>query len=267
MTDLVEKIARHGPALVALVCFLEAVGFPLPAAVALLAAGALIALGKMAWQPAAAGVFAAFVVADLLLYSLGRFTGWWLLGAICRLSANRESCILNAARTFYKRGRAVMLFAKFVPGLAAMAAPLAGSMRMPLREFIGLDAAGILLYAGTYVSIGYIFSDMLAVIVGALAHLGKVAELLLATAVILFVAHRIWTVRRLREADTAPRVTVDQVLHQLRQGDALIADVRSHGYYDRGSTRIKGSVRLEPNRLPEALAELPQDKKIYLYCT
>jgi rhodanese-related sulfurtransferase len=44
-------------------------------------------------------------------------------------------------------------------------------------------------------------------------------------------------------------------------------DVRSHGYYDPGATRIQGSIRLEPNKLKETLHELPTDKDIYLYCT
>lgn len=265
--ELVDRIARHGPALVAGICFLEAVGFPLPAAIALLGGGALLALGKLEFHPLAASVFAAFLAADLLLYALGRYTGWWLLGTLCRLSANQESCILNAARTFYKRGRVVMLFAKFVPGLAAMAAPLAGSMRMPVREFMGLDAAGILLYAGTYTAIGFIFSDMLAVIVSALAGLGRVAEVLVISGLAVFFFQRLWRARKLREADTAPRVTVEEVLSRMREDNAVIADVRSHGYYDTGAKRIKGSVRLEPNRLPEALADLPQNKLIFLYCS
>jgi rhodanese-related sulfurtransferase len=44
-------------------------------------------------------------------------------------------------------------------------------------------------------------------------------------------------------------------------------DVRSHGYYDAGAARIKGSIRLEPNNLTEELKTLPKDKDIYVYCT
>jgi len=44
-------------------------------------------------------------------------------------------------------------------------------------------------------------------------------------------------------------------------------DVRSHGYYDAGAFRIKGSIRLEPNNLAEELKNLPHEKDIYLYCT
>jgi rhodanese-related sulfurtransferase len=43
--------------------------------------------------------------------------------------------------------------------------------------------------------------------------------------------------------------------------------VRSHGYYDAGAWRIKGSVRIEPNNLIEEIKNLPKDKEIYLYCS
>jgi rhodanese-related sulfurtransferase len=47
----------------------------------------------------------------------------------------------------------------------------------------------------------------------------------------------------------------------------LIADVRSHGYYDADSQRIAGSIRIEPNNLEEEIKNLPKDREIYLYCT
>jgi len=47
----------------------------------------------------------------------------------------------------------------------------------------------------------------------------------------------------------------------------LIADVRSHGYYEADSERIAGSIRIEPNNLVEEVKDLPKDREIYLYCT
>jgi rhodanese-related sulfurtransferase len=50
-------------------------------------------------------------------------------------------------------------------------------------------------------------------------------------------------------------------------GRVLVVDVRSHGYYDAETSRIKGSIRIEPNNLEEELKKLPKEKDIYLYCT
>jgi rhodanese-related sulfurtransferase len=46
-----------------------------------------------------------------------------------------------------------------------------------------------------------------------------------------------------------------------------VFDVRSHGYYEKNSMRIQGSVRLEPNSLNQEAVTVPKDKEIVLYCT
>src|ERR1019366_6362240 len=51
----------------------------------------------------------------------------------------------------------------------------------------------------------------------------------------------------------------------------VIADVRSHNYYDPGMQRIKNSIRVEPTRLKEELealrAFMAPECEIYLYCS
>jgi rhodanese-related sulfurtransferase len=51
----------------------------------------------------------------------------------------------------------------------------------------------------------------------------------------------------------------------------VIADVRSHNYYDPGMQRIKNSIRVEPTRLREELEALREfmapECEIYLYCS
>jgi len=61
---------------------------------------------------------------------------------LCRISVDPETCVLRAAESFYKRGRPALLVAKFVPGVSTMAAPLAGSMKMPFFQFLALDFLG-----------------------------------------------------------------------------------------------------------------------------
>lgn len=260
MDNWLDGLARHGAGLLFVVCLLEALGLPVPAAVALLAAGALIALGKLALGPAILAAALAFLLGDLIYFILGRKTGWWLLGFLCRISTNPESCILTSAEAFYRRGRTALLFSKFVPGLNTMAPPLAGSMNMAIGEFLGLDAAGTLLYVAAYTGAGYIFRDLLAALLDTMGRAGHAMEAAIFVAFLSYVAYRLWLAWRYRVYRTVPRVDAAEV-------DGPIFDVRSHGYYDAGSKRIRGSVRLEPNRITEAISTLPEAEKIYLYCT
>ena len=117
--DVASLIARHGYTILSFIVFLEAVGLPVPAALALIAAGATLPGFSL---PVA---LITILCADTLMFFVGRYTGWWLLGILCRLSLQPEACIFRSAESFYKRGRKLLLIAKFMPGISAMAAPLA----------------------------------------------------------------------------------------------------------------------------------------------
>src|SRR5262249_39107388 len=116
----------------------------------------------------------AMLIGDNLLFLLGRYTGWWLLSMLCRFSLNPEACILTSADLFHKRGRIILLFAKFLPGVNTMAAPLAGSMNLPITQFFPLDLAGTVIYVGSYFALGYLFSDFLNLIVHGYSMAGSV---------------------------------------------------------------------------------------------
>src|ERR1700689_3146313 len=164
MDFLLAGLAQHGYIILFAAVFLETIGFPVPAAIALLIAGGASARGSLHGLPAVGGAFGTILIGDTLMFLLGRHPGWWLLGLLCRLSLNPESCMLRSADAFYKRGRALLVFAKFVPGINTMAPPLAGSMNMRWTQFFWLDAAGAALYVGAYWSVGFLFSDAVGAI-------------------------------------------------------------------------------------------------------
>src|SRR5215469_8999819 len=137
-----SDLARHGYAALAVVVFLEAIGIPVPAAVALIAAGTASAAHSMRADLALALALCAMVAGDSVMYWIGRLSGWWMLGVLCRLSLNPESCILRSAQRFHRRGRITLVFAKFIPGINTMAPPMAGSMRMRYLQFLRFNSAG-----------------------------------------------------------------------------------------------------------------------------
>src|SRR5579862_6082587 len=164
MESWISQLALHGYSVLFAAVFLEAVGLPIPAALALLIAGGASARGSLQGSYALGGALSAMIAGDTLMFVMGRYAGWWLLGALCRISLNPESCILRSADSFYRRGRALLLVAKFIPGINTMAPPLAGSMNMPFLQFIRLDLVGATLYIVGYFSVGYVFSGALEVI-------------------------------------------------------------------------------------------------------
>jgi membrane protein DedA with SNARE-associated domain len=268
--DLLPLISRHGYLLLAAFCFAEAIGLPVPAAIAILTAGAVAAFGKLHLYSVVSISFVAMLTGDVILYYTGRASGWTLLGFLCRLSMNPENCILRSAEYFYRRGKQTLLFAKFVPGINSMSPPLAGSMKMRVSQFLQFDSLGILFYVGAYSLGGYVFSDFLRAITRGVRSAGSAAEVVLSFGLGAYIVYRIWMYRKYRLLDGVPRVPVEELARRLASDEAqnvVVADVRSHGYYDADSTRIAGSVRLEPNNLEEEIKNLPHDREIYLYCT
>ena len=270
MTDLLALISRHGYAVITALVFAEAIGLPVPAAVALVAGGAAAGAGKLSAPVVLGLALSVTVTGDWILFVLGRYMGWALLGFLCKVSANPETCILRSAESFYKRGKVTLLVAKFIPGVNTMAPPLAGSMKMRPWQFFRLDLGGAFLYTSAYFTAGYIFRDFLKAMLQGFYTAGRALELTVLFAIFVYVVYRIVRYRKSAMYRIVPRAHVEELALRIASGDAdriLVADVRSHGYYDADSARIRGSVRIEPNNLSEELKSLPKDKDIYVYCT
>src|ERR1022692_204858 len=99
MNDLLSLIARHGYSIIFITVFVEAIGLPVPAALALVAGGAAAAAGTLRIPIVLPLAVAAMLAGDSLLYLLGSLMGWSLLGFLCKLSASPETCILRSAES------------------------------------------------------------------------------------------------------------------------------------------------------------------------
>src|SRR5436309_3354538 len=265
MKDLVALLAHHGYTVVFWVVFAEAIGLPMPAALALVGAGAAVASGSLSAPVVLLLAIVAMLLGDVVLFALGRKMGWALLGFLCKVSVNPETCILRSAESFYRRGRMTLLIAKFIPGVNTMAPPLAGSMNMRLDQFLRFDLGGAGLYIVAYFGVGFLFRDFLVSIMQGFQAAGRAIETVVLIAVLAYIAYRIWLYRKNSMYRVVPRVQVEELARKLAEEkeNILLVDVRSHGYYDADAARIKGSIRLEPNNLAEEVKTMPREKNIY----
>ena len=70
---------------------------------------------------------------------------------------------------------------------------------------------------------------------------------------------------RATQADNVKRVTTKEVETMLKDGTAIIVDVRSKAMYDAG--HIRGAKLLPVTELDKRANELPKDKMIVTYCS
>lgn len=145
MHAVVPFLLRHGYWVLVANVFAEGIGLPIPALPVLLGMGALAGLGNFSFSTSLALAVAAALSSDLIWFRLGRVRGHSILNLLCRMSLEPDSCVSNTKSLFSKLGARALLIAKFVPGLGATAAPLAGLTRMNPWKFLAADISGALL--------------------------------------------------------------------------------------------------------------------------
>ncbi|MGI4757718.1 MAG: VTT domain-containing protein [Janthinobacterium lividum] len=273
--SLAAWVAAHGYLSVVLLLFISSIGLPLPSGLALILAGAAAHGGSLHLYWLLPLAVLTESLGASLLYTGGRLTGWWLLARLCRVTMDPENCIFRSADFFYERGPRVLLIARFIPGLNSMAPPLAGSLNMRFFKFWRLDFTGAVLHVLSWTAIGFFASRYVRAVESALAVVGHVALGIVLLVVAGYAVMWLFVQLRDRRYKDVKRISIDEVRDRLENPDPehpiVIADVRSHGYYDPGMQRIKNSIRVEPNRLGmelDALREtLAPACDIYVYCS
>jgi len=267
MDDVFALLARWGYVILAVFVVAEQVPLPVPAVPVLLGIGVLSADGRMSIVTAVAIACAAAVPIDLLWRRLGAVRGIRALRFMCRLSLEPASCLRRTETLFEQYGSRVLLIAKFVPGLTALAPALAGLVKVPLARFLAFDIAGVVLWAGTWMSLGYLFSRTLEFVLAQVSRAGSLLEALAAGFMIYVLLKVILRQRFRRQLQTA-RITASDLKSMLDRGeDVWIADLRSALAVKASPYTIPGARWIAAETIARALAEIPRDREIVLVCT
>ena len=180
MHAVFQFVLKHGYSILFGAMFAHQIGLPIPGPLFLLAAGALAAAGKLGILATLWLAVTACVLADWVWYEAGQRRGIKVLHFIHRLSRDPDFHDRRAQEIFAKYGPHLLLIAKFVPGLDAVAPPLVGTSRTSRVHFLVFDAVGASLYSIAYGGIGYVFSHDLD---RAAAYVARVGSLLAGLAV------------------------------------------------------------------------------------
>src|SRR3989449_3574887 len=173
MDGAIDVLVRYGYVVVFGWVFAEQIGLPIPAVPVLLAAGALAGGGRLSLTLVLVLAALASLVSDTIWYWIGRTGGGRVLGWLCRISLEPDSCVRRTEAAFAVHGARALLVAKFVPGFSTAAPPLAGIVRMPLLRFVVFTGLGGLIWAGAFVGTGWRLSSQLELAAGYRARLGS----------------------------------------------------------------------------------------------
>jgi membrane protein DedA with SNARE-associated domain/rhodanese-related sulfurtransferase len=267
MTDVRQFLVAHGAPLVFGAVLAEQLGLPVPAFPWLLAAGALCAGGKFNFALAVLLTLLACLLADGLWFYLGRYKGSKVLGLLCRISLEPDSCVRRTQNVFSRYGWRGLLIAKFVPGLGTVAPPLAGMTKMHFARFLLIDGAGSVLYGITFIGAGYFFGDQLQQVGRAISSIGSSALCLVIGLFAAYIGFKYWQRQRLLEELRTARITVADLRRMLEAGrNVVILDLRSNEEFA-SHAGIEGAIHLTVDDVEKGRFDIPRDGEVVVYCS
>jgi membrane protein DedA with SNARE-associated domain/rhodanese-related sulfurtransferase len=265
MDYIVRLIGEFGLLAVFLNVLLDEGGLPLPAAPLLAVAGALAAQGQLSVVSVIGAAVSGAFIADNCWYWIARRYGRRVLALLCKLSLSPDSCVRQTETLFVKVGPAVLLFAKFIPGLGGLAIALSGITRIRPAVFMTLEIIGASLYLSVPVLLGWLFHDTVTTILNGLAGGGEIGLAIVVGGLALYIFLRWWQrmlfIRQLR----MDRITVDELVNLLDiERKPLILDVRSR--QARAGGVIPGAIAAHPEDMHPTLEHHNRDTEIVVYC-
>lgn len=247
---------------------LEQIGVPIPSVPLIITAGTLTVTRQMHWAIVLADIVLACVISDSTWYMLGGRYGNSMVRLLCRISLEPGTCVQKTQRSFTKRGELTLLWAKFVPGLGAVAPPIAGQTGISYPRFLVYDTAGSLLWASTFMFTGRFFGDAIRRNEGLLHWFGHFAGVLLLLLVVAVVAYRFWSRQHFLNSVKKAKITPQYLKQLLDEGQSpFIVDLRHPLDYLPDPRVVPTSIRMAPEDLARRVDELPHDRDIVLYCT
>jgi len=268
MNTALAFLIQHGYGVIFLWVLLEQLGMPIPSLPMLMAAGALVAFGKMgAGTVLFLAVFAS-LISDTIWYELGMHRGARILGFLCRISMEPDTCVRQTEMSYRRLGWRALLVAKFIPGVSAAAAPLAAIVGMPLWQFLLFDALGALIWSASYVMLGFVFHHQLELAAEYISRIGisvlTVAIIALAAYVTYKYVQRQLFLKKLRIARLHPR-TLKQMMDDGEE--FVVVDLRNVHDYEEDRRMIPGAIRMNPMEIDLQHLDIPRDRDVILYCT
>jgi membrane protein DedA with SNARE-associated domain len=267
MEQLTGTLAQYGLVIVFANVLITQLGAPLPAIPPMIVAGALAYDGH--W-PAASVVGLAIVASllgDLPWFYAGRWYGHRVLNTLCRVAVEPDICVRQTENIFQRWGPPSLMIAKFVPGFATVAPPMAGAFKLALAPFIGYSAVGALLWSGAAVAVGLVFHSQVDVVLRWINDMGPWALLAIALVVGFYILakwlERWFFMRMMRMV----RLSVDE-LHDLMQQPVgpVILDARSAAARTLDPRRIPGALLVDTDA-PVLHSGIGPDRDVVIYCT
>jgi membrane protein DedA with SNARE-associated domain len=262
-----QFMTRHGTLWMFLATLGERLGLPLFVTPLLVAAGALAAMGKLHFGVLLLVTSIACLAGDTAWYELGRWKGTSLLGLLCRISFQPDSCVRRTELALARHTGRSLLWAKWLPGISHLALPLAGTARVSRPRFHLFNGAGSITWLAALLATGYL--SMLTIDwLGVFAITARLAIALALLASVALAARSYWQRKQSLKALRMARISPQELHRQLASGRApVIVDLRHPLDFLASPRTLPKALRISPGEIASRRAEIPDNREIVVYCT
>jgi membrane protein DedA with SNARE-associated domain/rhodanese-related sulfurtransferase len=266
--DLIPLLSQYGLAIVFANVLIEQLGLPVPAIPTLVIAGALAADGQLSAPLLFVVAIAACLVADVAWYLAGRRFGNGVMRFLCRISLTPDWCVSDTQARFERWGVKALVIAKFVPGLATIAPPLAGATRVGWPQFLFYNTLGASLWVGVGLGGGMLLGEQMEKFLMRVDEIGSVAIVIVVAFLAVYIGFKWWERRRFFTMLRMARISVDELYRLLDAGEKpVIVDVRSQTGRALEPRQIPGALHVPLHAVDHHVKDLPRDREIIVYCT
>jgi rhodanese-related sulfurtransferase len=160
------------------------------------------------------------------------------------------------------------MIAKFVPGLATLAPPVAGENGMAFGRFLLFDGIGATLWLTALLGAGRFFGDLLKRDTSLLDWAGKFSGALLVLGILGFFIGRVMRRRMVLKELVKARLEPEDLKQQLDAGkEFFIVDLRHPLELLPDPFTLPGARHFNPEALAARHLEIPRDRDIVLFCS
>lgn len=268
MNEVVQFVIQHGYGVLFGWVLAEQLGLPIPSMPILLAAGAVAGTRQLYFSLAMAVSVVAAMISDVVWYEIGKRKGSTVLQFLCKVSLEPDSCVRRTESLYEKYGERSLLWAKFVPGLNTAAPPVAGMFGMRFWRFLIFDTMGSILWAGSFIGLGWLFSDQLELVARYAERFGLWLVVLLGAGLAGYILMKLRERRHFLKSLVADRIEANELLQKLEKSEPLtIIDLRHPLDALPDPRTLPGALRMTPDELRDRQGEIPRDRGVVLYCT
>lgn len=173
MEESIPLLLQYGYVVLVVGLLVDALGFPFPGDLLLLAAGSLVAFGALNLFVVIPLAVIAVLIGDSITFALGRAVcraeGTFLYRLYCRwtkCTLASHDCFQRSCNVFQSLGKKSIVLSKFMWGMREFIPPIAGLSGMKYKAFLPLDAAGVVLWVISFVLAGQFLGAQAEALVG-----------------------------------------------------------------------------------------------------